>query len=31
MRYYALPFKLAANISVLWEVFTDRVAVEATR
>lgn len=31
MRYYALPFKLAANIPVLWEVFTDRVVVEATR
>ena len=31
MKYYALPFRLAARIPGLWEVFTDRVVVEATR
>jgi len=31
MKYYALPFKVAANIPVLWEVFTDRVVAELTK
>ena len=31
MKYYALPFKLVANLPLLWEIFTDRVILEATR
>jgi SAM-dependent methyltransferase len=31
MKYYALPFKIAANVPMLWEVFTDRVVAELTK
>ncbi len=31
MKYYALPFRLAANIPLVCEMFTERLIVEATR
>jgi SAM-dependent methyltransferase len=31
MKYYALPFKLAAKVPFVWEIFTDRVVAELTK
>ncbi|PWT75181.1 MAG: hypothetical protein C5B60_05700 [Chloroflexi bacterium] len=31
MRYYALPFRLAAKVPLFWEIFTDRVVADLTK